>query len=237
MEPLFDIAAKISGPWSLAAFGIAAIVYIVLKKRGKVSRFGWVCILFFVLAPILSAAYVQIFRIKSESASLYRVRVTVLGVNQIPVEDASVWSSIGGEPKKVSGGWEFDIPTALKPVNKPVKVYAAIPAEFLTGESDVTLDADYNPTAIVTLGKKRGASVHGVVTDASGRGVEGARVMVVGASPVFETKPDGHFTLSADAADGEEVLLSVTKDGFKSVQQLHPAGNEPAAIVLYPEAK
>jgi hypothetical protein len=62
-------------------------------------------------------------------------------------------------------------------------------------------------------------------------------VMVVGASPVFETKTDGQFTLSADAADGEEVLLSVTKDGFKSVQQLHPAGNEPAAIVLYPEAK
>ena len=237
MEPLFDMAAKISGPWSLAAFGIAAIVYIILKKRGKVSPLGWVCILFFVLVPILSAAYVQIFRIRSENASLYRMRVTVLGANQIPVEDANVWSSIGGEPKKVSGGWEFDIPTALRPANRPVKVFAAIPAEFLSGESDVTLDADYNPTAIVQLGKKGGASVHAVVTDALGRGVEGARVTVAGASPAFDTKSDGQFTLSTDAADGEEVLLSVTKEGYKSVQQLQPAGNEPATIVLYPEAK
>jgi hypothetical protein len=237
MEQLFEIAAKISGPWSLAAFGIAAIVYIVLAKRGKVSRLGWVSILFFVLIPILSAAYVELFRIKSESAGLYRVRVAVLGTNQIPVEDATVWSSLGGEPKKVSGGWEFDIPAALKPANKEVKIFAAIPAQFLSAESSVNLESDYNPTAIVKLRKNSATSVRGVVTDTSGRSVAGANVTIANAPASFETTPDGQFNLSTDAAEGEEVLFRVTKGSYKPVQQLHPAGDMPATIVLYPEAK
>jgi hypothetical protein len=237
MEQLFEIAAKISGPWSLAAFGIAAIVYIVLKKRGKVSPLGWVSILFFVLVPILSAVYVQIFRIRSENANLYRVRVTVLGANQIPVDDATVWSSVGGEPKKVSGGWEFDIPIALRSANGQVKVFAAVPAQFLSGESNVVLDGDYNPTTIVQLEKKAATSVHGIVTDTSGRGLAGASITIAGASTAIETKQDGQFALSTNAAEGQEILLRVTKDGYKSVQQLHPAGNEPVTIVLYPETK
>ena len=37
-------------------------------------------------------------------SGLYRVRVTVINPQNVPVEDAKVWSSFGGEPKKASGG-------------------------------------------------------------------------------------------------------------------------------------
>src|ERR1035438_6391731 len=45
----------------------------------------------------------------------YRVRVTVIDGQQTPVSDAKVWSSIGGEPMKVEGGWQFVIPKDTKP--------------------------------------------------------------------------------------------------------------------------
>jgi Carboxypeptidase regulatory-like domain len=237
MEKLFEIATKVSGPWSLAAFGIAAIVYIVLKKRGKVSILGWICVLFFVLVPVISAAYVEVARIKSNDASLYRVRVTVLDLMQTPVEDAKVWSTIGGEPKKVSGGWEFDIPAIVKPVDKEVKIFAAVPGQFLSAESSVRLGIDYNPTTILQLRKNSRASIHGVVMDASGRSLEGAAVTTAGSTSSVKTRPDGQFTMATDSSDGEEVLLRVEKDGYRPVQQLHPAGNEPVTILLYPEHK
>lgn len=47
--------------------------------------------------------------------AIYRVRVTVIDPQRVPVEDAKVWSTVGGEPKKVAGGWQFDIPGASLP--------------------------------------------------------------------------------------------------------------------------
>ena|SRR5579872_859594 len=233
MNQLFEIAGKISGPWSLAAFGLAAIVYIVLKKRGTVPALGWICILFLVVVPIISAAYVEVFRVKSKDTSVYRLRVTVLDSTRGPVEDAKVWSSLGGEPKKVPGGWEFDIPAALRPVNEVVTVFAAVPTAFLSAEGIVKLGADYNPTLIVRLKKNSPAALHGIVMDASGRGVPGATVTVVGGTSSANTQPDGQFTLTTQAADGEQVLLLAEKKGYKPVQQWHPAGNEPVTIIVF----
>ena len=42
---------------------------------------------------------------------LYRIRVTVLDSTGLPVDNANVWSSLGGEPKKVAGGASLAAPT------------------------------------------------------------------------------------------------------------------------------
>jgi hypothetical protein len=55
------------------------------------------------LAPLVSSTYLQ-------ARGVYRIRVVVLGLDELPVEDARVISSSGGEPKRVASGWEFDIP-------------------------------------------------------------------------------------------------------------------------------
>jgi hypothetical protein len=233
MNQLFELASKISSPWSLAAFGVAAIVYIVLRRRGKVPILGWICILLLVLGPILSAAYVEVFRVKSKDRSLYRVRVIVLDTGQMPIEEAKVWSSIGGEPKKVVGGWEFDIPAAVKPADGKVVVFAAVPAAFLSAKGDLTLDSDYNPSVIVRLQKGGFASIRGIVTNDSGKGIEGASVNVTGyEGDRTVTQADGQFLLPTHATDGEQVLLRVEKEGYKSVSQWHPAGAEPATVTL-----
>ena len=72
-------------------------------------------------------------------SAIYRVRVTVLSPEQVPVEDAKVWSSFGGELKRVAGGWQVDIPNASKPQNGNLTFFASREMAFLTGKADLVL--------------------------------------------------------------------------------------------------
>jgi hypothetical protein len=90
--------------------------------------------------------------IKYVRTAIYRVRVTVVGPQGTPVDDAKVWSSMGGEPKKVAGGWQFDIPAASRPANGKLTVWASLDAAFLKGSQEVQLDADHNPAVSIPLG-------------------------------------------------------------------------------------
>ncbi|MBM4189026.1 MAG: SusC/RagA family TonB-linked outer membrane protein, partial [Gemmatimonadetes bacterium] len=66
------------------------------------------------------------------------------------------------------------------------------------------------------------AVVAGVVVDAAGRPVVGARVSIVGTQTVATTGQDGKFRL--DAADGAEVVLSVVAIGYRPLTQRVRAG-------------
>lgn len=233
MNEVFQYVSKINNAWSLAAFGIAAVLYIVLRKRGKVPTLGWVCILALVLGATLTAAYIDAFRIKSTERSVYRVRVTVIGPDGMPVEQAQVWSSVGGEAKQVSAGWEVDIPASIKPSDGKITILAAVPPAHLSARTDLMLGSDYNPTAVVQFQKAEPTSIRGIVIDDSQKEVQGAIVKVVGyETDIAITQKDGQFVLATHAGDGQQVLLRVEKEGYVTVQQLHPAGGEPATIVL-----
>src|SRR4030081_2118322 len=104
MEKLIDVIAKMSNVWQLAAFAIAAILFIVAKRSRKPPAIAWIAvaaILAIAIAPFLASA----FALKSADSAIYRIRITVLDSQNVPVENAKVWSSVGGEPKKVAGGW------------------------------------------------------------------------------------------------------------------------------------
>ena len=83
--------------------------------------------------------------------AIYRVRVTVLDPQQVPVNDAVIISSVGGEQKKADGGWEIDIFAASKPADGKVTVYASKPSTSLYGHEDLVLDKDPNPTIKIQL--------------------------------------------------------------------------------------
>src|SRR5262245_25617928 len=72
-----------------------------------------------------------------ESADVIRLRVLVLGPGDSPVEDARVWTSTGGEPQQVAGGWEFDIPYPQLPADGRITVYASKESAFLSGSQEV----------------------------------------------------------------------------------------------------
>jgi hypothetical protein len=74
-----------------------------------------------------------------ESAN-YQVRVTVLDLQQVPVNDADIQTSVSDEVKKVAGGWEITFPVASKPAGNKITIYAAKPGDSLYGQEDLVLD-------------------------------------------------------------------------------------------------
>jgi len=227
MRGFFEAAARVSSWWGLAAFAIAGIVFVIWKLRGRVPLFAWVAIVAIVLlglVPIIA---------QLSSLAIYRVRVTVVGPEGTPVEDARVWSSMGGEPKKVAGGWQFDIPAAARPADGKLTVWASVEAAYLKGSQEMQLDADHNPGAVIRLYSDKTATVRGLVMDRRGRAVGGARVSVAGyESEAVVTERGGNFVLLAHAARDQNVLLHAEADGYAAVTQWHMAGDQPATIVL-----
>lgn len=165
---------------------------------------------------------------------IYRVRVTVIDPQRRPVEDARVWSTVGGEPKKVAGGWQFDIPSASVPTDGKVIFHASKENAFFDGERDLQLGKDPNPAVTIEMIKiVEGVVVRGIVVDETNNAIGEVRVNVVGyESEAVITKPNGGFVLPAHAAVGQQVLLHAEKPEYKAKNQYHPAGDEPVTIIL-----
>jgi hypothetical protein len=87
----------------------------------------------------------------------------------------------------------------------------------------------------IELKSNRDATVTGVVQDEQGRAIAAATVHVLGGDSA-ETSATGSFSLKANAAGGQSVRLHAEKKGYKPVDQDHPAGREPATLVLAKEA-
>jgi hypothetical protein len=164
---------------------------------------------------------------------IYRLRVTVLGLDGQPFEGAEVRSSVGGEVKTVAGGSELDIPAGVLPKDRKVTVYADRPSGYLHGHREVILDKDYQPAVTVELKEDPSAKISGRVEDRQGRTVEGARVWVEGYEAEAVTSgAKGEFTLAAHAAAGKEVRLHLRKAGLEPPAQDHPAGSKPVTLWL-----
>jgi hypothetical protein len=169
----------------------------------------------------------------STMPELYRVRITVINLQQTPIDDAKVISSLGGEALKAPGGYQFEIPRAKRPKDGKVIFFASRESAFLQGKGELVLSDDPSPAITIAMAKDNSAFVRGVVVNEVNRGVEGARVSVAGfESEAVTTGAGGGFVLPAHKALGQIVVLRVEKDGYKSVTQSHPAGDEPVIILI-----
>src|SRR5262249_13700786 len=118
-EDLLAAARKVIVLPLLASFAVAAVALIAATALG---------------------AYVYF----SRNDRIYRVRATVTDERDVPVEGAIVRSSMGGEPKTVAGGWEFDIPAITRPLDGKITLFAEKESAFLKGKTEMTLDKDFN---------------------------------------------------------------------------------------------
>src|ERR1700687_5544487 len=113
LQTFLKAASGVSTTWRLAAFAIAAVVYLATHKQKGTARHGSTAVVAAIallgLVPILGSFYVDPHK---NEPSVYQLRTVVLDPQGIPVEDAKVWSSLGGEPKKIAGGLQFDIPAS-----------------------------------------------------------------------------------------------------------------------------
>jgi hypothetical protein len=225
-----ELASHITHPGTIAVFAAVLAAYlfsIAIKKRQ--SRITWLLaaiILILGLAPLLSSTYLQ-------SRGLYIVRVFVLGLDKQPVDDASVTSSNGGEPKKIQGGWEFDIPHQSRPADGKLKLFASKKNAFLAGNSTLVLEKDYFPTVEIQLEHDTSAVVRGIVIDERGRSIAGAQVSISGYTDVALTDKMGNFVLPAHAADGQIVQVRAQKDRLIRTLSV-PAGKTVELMVKHP---
>jgi hypothetical protein len=157
----------------------------------------------------------------------------VLSPQQSPVDNARVWSTLGGEAMKIEGGWLVEIPVEKKPADGKFTIYAEVKDAFWKGSGEVQLGQDRNQSVTIPLDNARNAKVRGIVQDSNGNAVEGALVSVTGyGREALRTGPDGNFELPAHAADGQMVRLHAEKVGYGAVNQDHPAGEHTATLVL-----
>jgi hypothetical protein len=230
-----EAAAGISTMWSLAAFGIAAVLYLAMGRRKGKSNQGVlalsIVLLVFAAIPIMGSLLADVYKTKP---SVYELRVTVVDAQNTPVEDAKVWSTFGGEPKRVAGGWQFDIPAASLPADHKLTVFASRETAFLKGQSETTLESDFHPNTTIHLMHPE-TTIRGMVEDEKGRAIGGATVTVVGyPKEAVVTKADGGFELPAHAADGQLAELHA-ESPLGVAHSWYPAGNAPAELVLRPE--
>lgn len=228
--------------FTLISIGISWIALLFalfqyLKKRGSPKKVVVGKTMFWGIGTIAVLYIVGIVAwVGSTHVEIYRLRVTVVDPQRIPVEDAKVWSSIGGEPKKVAGGWQFDIPPASRPKNNKLTIYASLEKAFLRGEYDLQLGGEANPSVVIQLQKSTSAFVRGIVVDGSERAIAGARVCIVGyETETVVTLVGGNFELRAHAAEGEQVLLHAEKEGYTAENRWHIAGNKPITLILKKE--
>ena len=235
-ERFLETASKISTAWSLAAFAIVALLtLLILQRRPQNARnptvwAGLLGITILALTPIVADAFL---RHDVLTADIYRLRVMVVGPDSVPVDHAKVWSSWGGQPKEFDGGWQFDIPRSTIPKNGELTVFASREQNFLKGRSTLALGADMNPAVILVLRDDSSAVVTGTVLDEQQHPIAGAKVWVDSFSNESVTaNGEGEFRLQAHASAGKQVLIHASRRSYAPTAQYHPAGGEPAVLVL-----
>lgn len=219
------------GIFALMILVLATLGYVFFKDANPRIR---VLIYLAMLAGVVGYG-VAITRANSDAGkqTSYRVRVIVVDEHQMPVSDAQVWSSIGGEPMKVAGGWLFVIARDTKPLDGKVTFYASRDAAFLKGQALLQLEDDHDPSVTVALGNSRTARIIGMIEDEGQSAIVGATVSVIGYDSEAEiTRSSGNFSLPAHAADGQQVQLHAEKTGYRSANSWCPAGDTPCVIQL-----
>lgn len=249
MTALLEAIAHVNSAWSLAAFAIAAILFVLNRlggagtagPRGRGARRSgfmsnsivWplvVAICFLGVLPTLANTYLESLRLRG--GEFYRVRVIVVGPEGNPVSGAVLRTNASNETTETSQGTAMvTIPRASMPKDGKVSIFADLDAAFLHGRTDLQLGDDLNPAVTITAAAARDAAISGIVQDDAGHAIAGATVSVVGGES-GTTSPAGAFTLKAGAAVGQTVRVHAEKDGYAAGDQDHPAGQEPVTIVL-----
>lgn len=234
VDELLKGAAGVNGIWSLAAFAIAGLLTYLLRQKGKVPTIAWAVIAVVALlglVPIVGALIVQ----TADSAAVYEVRVNVIDETGKPISAAEVTDSLGDAASSRVGAWQFEIPRQRRPADGKVTVFASIPSAFRHGSSELVLADDLFPSVSVTVQPDPGSTVSGIVSDAAGRPLSDAAVIVEGHDDErVVTTIDGTFTLPAHAAAGQQIMLRAEKRGFATSRQLEPAG-PGVAVTLLPQ--
>ncbi len=229
MQELLSHLAEAKTPLALAAFAIAAIgaAYNAFLGHPSAStrKALWGVIVVMGLIGVIALVAIA-------PLAIYRVRVTAVDSNNVPIAGPTVRVTAANEAKTApDGSCELAVPKASLAQDGKVTIFADKDAEYLHGNAKLTLGSDPNPSVIIELKQDNTAEISGMVEDDGRHALRDARVSVPGVAAVT-TGGDGFFKLHANAARGEQTLIHAEKAGYAPVDQYHPVGDGPATIVL-----
>jgi hypothetical protein len=202
-----------------------------IDARAARSRNAVMTILAICLIAMGTTAF-AVWHQSAEKDSIYRVKIITVGPSGVPIDDTRIDSSVGGDKKRIEGGYQIDIPAGTVPQDKVVTFRASKENAFLYGEQTLHLGPESNPTLTIVLKADTSAMVKGIVLDKHERPIVAARVSVIGQLRAIETDSAGQFVLPAHAADGQQVQLRVERVGYEPKTRWVPAGDHPLTIVL-----
>jgi len=210
---------------------IGTALWYLVTKRGR-RRWGAGAVIVIAILVIWAG---QSFSSPSRP-DLYSVSVSVTSDSRRPLNNVVVSSSVGGEVKQRSGGWEIVIPSATLPTDRQVVIRAESDA-FNPGSVQVVLENDPQPAVTIQL-EPRLATLRGIVRDEQARAVPGARVHLIGYSAESVlTDQQGAFVLPTHGAEGQEVRVRAELNGFESADQYHVVNSMPMTIKLVKEGQ
>jgi hypothetical protein len=222
-----ELASRITHPYAVAAF-TAVLVAFVLWRALKAKKPAVARLLAAVL--LVLGTFPSVAEIVLASRGIYHIRIVVLGTDGQPADQAEVSSSTGGEMKRGTGNWEFDVPPQAKPPGGEITFYASVKDEFLEGRSSLALKGDYFPSVTIQLRTSPSVNIRGTVVDERGMSVPGARVAVSGYPDIATTDEMGNFSIPSHHANGQIVSVRAEKgDKFAEISVI--AGKD-AEIVL-----
>ncbi|MGI4829647.1 MAG: carboxypeptidase-like regulatory domain-containing protein [Janthinobacterium lividum] len=204
---VLEVAAHVTNPVTTATLGMALAALLLFGLKGKRPAFAWVLsvgVVLLALSPLLASVFIK-------TRNLYHVRIVVRGVDLQPLDDADVSASTGGEVKKASRSWEYDIAPQAVPEDGKVIFFASLQGSYLLGSSVLRLGDDYHPTVEIQLAPKLSTAIRGVVVDGLGRSVPGAHVSTPGYPDMAITDQMGNFVLPSHYASGQTVAIRAEK--------------------------
>lgn len=214
------------------ALGIFFMLYRSASQQWPISR-RWTPL--FLALWMLVGAGVVFFVLeryapeRHNSPQVYTVRVTVLSPTGQLLDDARVWSGLGGEAKKVAGGWEFELPATKRPEDRKLHLFAS--QGDAHAESMVVLGQAAYVSVAIRFEPLAPNPVRGTVLDEAGHAVAGARVILEETGDQTVTTVNGTFLLPP-RQPGEPVTLRVKKDGYVERRQLFRAQAEQLYLQL-----
>jgi hypothetical protein len=228
MSGALQIGASVGTSWALAGLAVAAILLMVVLRPDAALRYPLIAVAAICLIAI---AIERITPLLGRSEHAIALRVTVLGPDGSPVAESKVRSSIGGEPKKVEGGWEFTIPAERR--GDKLTIFAESLESKGKGRQDLNLGQGLDQTVSVTLVNPPDATLRGTIVDNRGSALAGARVWVSGYGPeAVTTDVTGTFVLAAHAAAGDRVEIQAEAPNRHPWSQQAMADDQSLRIML-----
>lgn len=227
LEKALEIASHITHPVAALLFALVLATYLTYPIRRTRKPLA----VYLLAAGIIVAGLFPLSaRTYLHSRAIYRVRIIAIGPDRLPVEEARVTSSVGGEPKKVEGGWEIDIPPQTRPADGKVILYASVKNAFLSGSYTLVLGQDYYPTSTIQLTSDTSAILRGVVLDEHSGPIADATVSIDGYPDMVITDKVGNFALPAHAAEGQIVKVRAQKGKLIGSMSV-PAGHSVELVI------